>query len=283
MPDREYPAGALKAAAGPCWGEQCHSFPVGECCRVKYARESFDRIAAMSPEDRATLARWVWPEGRDGFGGSGRIPTEHDLRSLRAALDIEAATVKRITEWLRGDEGEKVRIGAVDAGVPPEDALAASIEREFGRSPMPSSEWPDEKAITAAAEELIEGPDGRPTAGEASERHAWAELALTAAAKASPVIPAPKSSPCPRCEGDSHLNTIDGPAPCPDCHGTGVAEVIPVAVLREWASDRQSAVDRTRGINAVGFEEEYKQGYERCLGDITALLDEHTRKEPTQA
>ncbi len=90
MPDREYPTGAL-AALDP---------------RVPSATEALDALATMSPEDRAALARWLDPE-----------PLSEEARVRR----IQAATVKRVTEWLRSED---VRAGTY--------LLAEAIDKRFG-------------------------------------------------------------------------------------------------------------------------------------------------------
>jgi hypothetical protein len=41
--------------------------------------------------------------------------------------------VPDIADWLRGDQGEQIRIGALHAGIPVEDAIATAIERRYGR------------------------------------------------------------------------------------------------------------------------------------------------------
>jgi hypothetical protein len=58
------------------------------------------------------------------------MPTSEADEAFEARA--KAVIVKWIVTWLRGDEGEQVRIDAVDAGVPPEDALAAGIEAQLG-------------------------------------------------------------------------------------------------------------------------------------------------------
>src|SRR5687767_11422488 len=65
------------------------------------------------------------PDGR-GMSGTGYwegVPlSERDDRRM----------VDRIATWLRGDDAERIRAEAINDGVPPEDALAHAIEREFG-------------------------------------------------------------------------------------------------------------------------------------------------------
>lgn len=136
LPDREYPTGALEALDP----------------RVPSAAEALDALAAMSPEDRAELARWVWPEiegaaailERDELRRANVTPAdadrplgqsveywqdrcldhataldrcrselriarfdastaigERDMAVAAAVHNAEAATVKRIVEWLR--------------------------------------------------------------------------------------------------------------------------------------------------------------------------------------
>ena len=96
---------------------------------------------------------------------------------------------------------------------------------------MPSSDWPDEKAIEAATSVVAMAP------GDPEWPRRLAISLLTAAAKASPVIPAPK---CETCNGYGHAAPPPSAraiaeeaaafgvrlrnAPCPDCHGTGVAQ-----------------------------------------------------------
>lgn len=43
--------------------------------------------------------------------------------------------------------------------------------------------------------------------------------------------------------------------------------------LREWIAQQRARVARTRERNAPGFEEQYKQGYERCLDELEEWLD----------
>lgn len=178
---------------------------------------------------------------------------------------------------------------------------------------MPSSEWATPEAIEAATAEYDAGRrmglDGT---------HCL-RSALTAAAKASPVIPAPK---CETCGGEGVAQCgPDELGDCPDCHGTGVAEVkdlrgvehrsvhrddvvvitgaeylrksrlageaeaarqenalygepvaevIPVAVLREWEQDWRSVTTGNTPRRSM-------------LDSLATLLDEHARKPVAEA
>jgi|SRR5687767_6455729 len=83
------------------------------------------------------------PDGR-GMSGTGYwegVPlSERDDRRM----------VDRIATWLRGDDAERIRAEAINDGVPPEDALAHAIEREFGAS-----------LVTAAADACLDGIEDR--------------------------------------------------------------------------------------------------------------------------
>lgn len=163
-PDPNYPTGALEALHEP--SESTH----------RIARKRLDALAAMSPEDRAALARWLNPvepftdrartaalavgaaecrwcghvhDPEDGHCdahanvGLGRcecpgeglavaydkinaalLAAEQDCAELRGQIaEAEAATVKRITEWLRSEAPSQ------------HNAAARAIERKFGGGP----------------------------------------------------------------------------------------------------------------------------------------------------
>ena len=62
----------------------------------------------------------------------GKAKTGESIDGLHAAHSVIRRDVAReIAEWIRGDYGEGIRANAIDAFVPPEDALADAIEREF--------------------------------------------------------------------------------------------------------------------------------------------------------
>lgn len=70
------------------------SYADGDTGAVGWAGEDLDRLATMSPEDRAELALWLWPEG--------------EKAATRDMERTEAATLQRVVEFLRwpidGDE-----------------------------------------------------------------------------------------------------------------------------------------------------------------------------------
>lgn len=191
---------------------------------------------------------------------------------------------------------------------------------------MPSSEWPTPEAIDAG-DERMENHRSEHRWDEGGRREKTIAV-LTAAAKASPVIPATK---CETCGGERATRGENGAlhtSVCPDCHGTGVAEiirtgdvaalrealrrieqwpnfnsccrfvggiagealkavddppvdapvaeVIPVAVLREWIAFERESLPPPHDRTEVGA------ACARELDRFAALLDEHTRKEPTQ-
>lgn len=94
---REYPIGALGVLAGD-------GLLSGRDAACDFGRGRLDALAAMSPEDRAALARWVWPEAGNEFA----------MVEL-----VRAATVERIVARLRD-----MNLGIADG-----------IEREFGGGP----------------------------------------------------------------------------------------------------------------------------------------------------
>jgi hypothetical protein len=118
---------------------------------------------------------------------------------------------------------------------------------------MPA-EWPTPEAIEAVAARLDEAGWTHPQTGPPAV--AVATDLLTIAAKASPVIPAPKCKTCGG-EGDVAVNFgLHSTKPpdvlaCPDCHGTGVAEVNPVPTReRERTAYENGRRDRTRAVVA---------------------------------
>jgi hypothetical protein len=121
---------------------------------------------------------------------------------------------------------------------------------------MPDPTWPDEKAIFAA----VEAMRGQAMREDWSPRSA-AVAGLTAAAKASPVIPAPR---CELCGGDGKGRGRGGAVrdyPCVDCHGTGVAEVKATAVRAAL-----DAVMQTHSVEGrIGF-------YSSLLDDLTEAV-----------
>lgn len=164
---------------------------------------------------------------------------------------------------------------------------------------MPSNEWPDEKATEAAAIRSVGGPANWSQLYEhqraASRSSSY--VCLAAAAKASPVIPAPKDAEPGRYnEGPIDTRTVDRilyflryidwqedtAADAVEAEFGGkagpVAEVIPVAVLRDlrtWIDKSQASM----AFRSQDFEAGKRLAFEAVIG----WLDEHTRKEPTQA
>jgi hypothetical protein len=123
MPDREYPAGALEYVARRLavdrYGKAMATAVLADD-DLRIGRVALDALAAVSPEDRAALARWVWPEGHEGLAY-----LDESLTSMRAERDaIEAATVKRITAELREQDPSLDRGWCL--------YYADSIDRKFG-------------------------------------------------------------------------------------------------------------------------------------------------------
>ncbi len=109
MSDREYPTGAQVSVARRLvvdrYGKAMATAVLADD-DLRIGRVALDALASMSPEDRAALARWLDPE-----------PLGEEARVRR----IQAATVKRVTEWLRSED---VRAGTY--------LLAEAIDKRFG-------------------------------------------------------------------------------------------------------------------------------------------------------
>jgi hypothetical protein len=114
--NREYPAGALRALVANRAGH-LHIYGTDD----HFCRLHLDALAAMSPEDRAALALWL----------TRGIDFEAD-EAFEAR--VEAATVKRITEWLRRRANDMDAVGRAMRSADWRFA-ADAIEHEFGGGP----------------------------------------------------------------------------------------------------------------------------------------------------
>lgn len=104
MPDREYPAGALEALS------------LSGLIHHRTVTAQLNALAAMSPEDRAALARRLCPEGREVFA-IGQI--DYDVRTelphaIFATLDAAKAHAGHDLTWRAEDGGWYASYGEIE-------------------------------------------------------------------------------------------------------------------------------------------------------------------------